>query len=55
MPPTIRSIDRPLELPDLVGACHAFVSSAGRVVPRLRDRRLSDDPRERRSGESRVL
>ncbi|MFH8350556.1 DUF6192 family protein [Streptomyces sp. NPDC018045] len=43
--PTIRKINRSLEFLDLVGACHAFVSASGRVVPRLRDHRLSDDER----------
>ncbi|WP_043464028.1 DUF6192 family protein [Kitasatospora sp. MBT66] len=41
--PAIRQIDRTVEFLDLVTACHAFVAAAGRVVPGLRDRQLSDD------------
>ncbi|MFF2432534.1 DUF6192 family protein [Streptomyces mirabilis] len=43
--PAIRAIDRSVEFLDLVTACHAFVASAGRVVPGLRDRQLGDDER----------
>ncbi|MGW2183443.1 DUF6192 family protein [Streptomyces sp. NPDC001732] len=43
--PAIRNIDRSVEFLDLVTACHAFVAAAGRVVPGMRDRQLSDDER----------
>jgi hypothetical protein len=41
--PAVRQIDRTVEFLDLVTACHAFVAAAGRVVPGLRDRQLSED------------
>lgn len=41
--PAVRNIDRTVEFLDLVTACHAFVASAGRTVPGLRDRTLSED------------
>ncbi len=34
-----------MELLDRVTACHSFVAAAGRTVPGLRDRQLSDDER----------
>lgn len=40
--PAVRSIDRSVELLDLVTACHSFVA-AGRIVPAMRDRQLGDD------------
>ncbi|MBL1109731.1 RacO protein [Streptomyces sp. 5-8] len=43
--PAIRHIDRTVEFLDLVTACHSFVAAAGRTVPGLRDRTLSDDER----------
>ncbi|MEJ8662226.1 DUF6192 family protein [Streptomyces halotolerans] len=43
--PTVRQIDRTVEFLDLVTACHSFVAAAGRVVPGLRDRQLSEDER----------
>ncbi|WP_369228615.1 DUF6192 family protein (plasmid) [Streptomyces sp. R39] len=43
--PAIRHIDRTVEFLDLVTACHSFVAAAGRTVPGLRDRVLSDDER----------
>lgn len=41
--PAVRRIDRAIEFLDLVGACQAFVAASGRIVPRLRDRTLSQD------------
>ncbi|CAM5625064.1 hypothetical protein SCYAM73S_06863 [Streptomyces cyaneofuscatus] len=41
--PAVRNIDRTVEFLDLVTACHAFVAAAGRTVPGLRDRTLSED------------
>ncbi|RST20770.1 RacO protein [Streptomyces sp. WAC04770] len=41
--PAVRNIDRTVEFLDLVTACHAFVAAAGRTVPGLRDRNLSED------------
>ncbi|MGN5392579.1 DUF6192 family protein [Streptomyces sp. JL7001] len=43
--PAVRQIDRTVEFLDLVTACHSFVAAAGRTVPGLRDRQLSDDER----------
>ncbi|WP_337819384.1 DUF6192 family protein [Streptomyces werraensis] len=43
--PAVRQIDRTMELLDRVTACHSFVAAAGRTVPGLRDRQLSDDER----------
>ncbi|MER8225407.1 DUF6192 family protein [Streptomyces sp. NPDC094143] len=43
--PTVRHIDRSVEFLDLVTACHSFVAAAGRTVPGLRDRTLSEDER----------
>lgn len=45
-PPVIRSIDRALEFLDMVGACHKFVASTGRLVPLLWGRELPQDSRE---------
>lgn len=41
--PAVRNIDRTVEFLDLVTACHSFVAAAGRTVPGLRDRTLSED------------
>lgn len=41
--PAVRNIDRTVEFLDPVTACHAFVAAAGRTVPSLRDRTLSED------------
>ncbi|MFF0465793.1 DUF6192 family protein [Streptomyces mexicanus] len=41
--PAVRNIDRSIEFLDLVTACHSFVAAAGRTVPGLRDRQLSED------------
>lgn len=43
--PTIRRLERSIEFIELVGAFHALVTTAGRIVPRLRDRTLSDEER----------
>jgi hypothetical protein len=43
--PTVRRIEHAMEFLDLVSACHSFVANAGRIVPRLRNRRLSEDER----------
>ncbi|MFJ6438850.1 DUF6192 family protein [Streptomyces sp. NPDC091416] len=43
--PAVRNIDRTVEFLDLVTACHSFVAAAGRTVPGLRDRQLSEDER----------
>jgi hypothetical protein len=43
--PAVKNIDRSVEFLDLVTACHAFVATAGRVVPGMRDRQLGDDER----------
>lgn len=41
--PAVQRIQHAMEFLDLVGACQRFVSGCGRVVPRLRDRTLSED------------
>ncbi|MGP4085565.1 DUF6192 family protein [Streptomyces sp. KR55] len=43
--PTVRGLQRSIEFIELVGAFHALVTAAGRIVPRLRDRHLTDDER----------
>jgi hypothetical protein len=40
--PAVKNIDRSVEFLDLVTACHAFVATAGRVVPGMRDRQLGE-------------
>lgn len=40
--PAVKKIDRTVEFLDLVTACHSF-AAAGRTVPGLRDRTLSED------------
>ncbi|GGP78274.1 hypothetical protein GCM10010214_62210 [Streptomyces abikoensis] len=41
--PAVKKIDRTVEFLDLVTACHSFVAAAGRTVPGLRARNLSED------------
>ncbi|MFF5523203.1 DUF6192 family protein [Streptomyces coeruleorubidus] len=41
--PAVNRIEHAIEFLDLVGACQRFVATTGRVVPQLRDRRLSSD------------
>ncbi|WP_327733146.1 DUF6192 family protein [Streptomyces nojiriensis] len=41
--PAVKQINRTVEFLDLVTACHSFVAAAGRAVPGLRDRQLSED------------
>ncbi len=43
--PAVERVAHAMEFLDLVGACQRFVAGCGRVVPQLRDRRLSDDER----------
>ncbi|WP_306454792.1 DUF6192 family protein [Streptomyces sp. Ag82_O1-15] len=43
--PVVRQLRHTVEFLDLVGACHSFVSSAGKVVPSLQGRPLSGDER----------
>lgn len=43
--PTVRRLQHSIEFIELVGAFHALVTAAARIVPRLRDRHLSDDER----------
>ncbi|WP_067057469.1 DUF6192 family protein [Streptomyces sp. FXJ1.172] len=44
--PDVRRINHALEFLDLAGACQRFVAAAGRIMPSLRERRLSEDERE---------
>lgn len=41
--PAVKQINRTVEFLALVTACHSFVAAAGRAVPGLRDRQLSED------------
>lgn len=41
--PAVNRIEHAIEFLDLVGACQRFVTTTGRIVPQLRDRRLSGD------------
>jgi len=43
--PVVRQLQRTSEFLDLATACHSFVATAGRVVPGLRGRTLSEDER----------
>ncbi|MER6162930.1 DUF6192 family protein [Streptomyces sp. NPDC001868] len=44
--PVVRQLDRTIDFLDLIGACHKFVAATGRLVPKMRGRRLSEDERE---------
>lgn len=44
--PAVRQIEHTLEYLDLVGSCHQYVATLGRLVPRLRDQDFSEDERE---------
>jgi hypothetical protein len=44
--PAVRQIEHTIEYIDLVGSCHAFVATLGRLVPRLRGQEFSEDERE---------
>ncbi|GGP78133.1 DUF6192 family protein [Streptomyces abikoensis] len=44
--PAVRKIEHTVEYLDLVGSCHQFVATLGRLVPRLRGQEFSDDERE---------
>ncbi|MEU7106599.1 DUF6192 family protein [Streptomyces stramineus] len=53
--PAVRKIEHTIEYLDLVGSCHQFVATLGRLVPRLRGQEFSDDEREHvRRGVTRV-
>ncbi|UQA96602.1 DUF6192 family protein [Streptomyces halobius] len=44
--PAVRAIEHTMEYLDLVASCHQFVASLGRLVPRLRGQKFTDDERE---------
>ncbi|KJY41437.1 hypothetical protein VR41_12600 [Streptomyces sp. NRRL B-1568] len=44
--PAVRKIEHTIEYLDLVGSCHQFVATLGRLVPRLRGQEFSEDERE---------
>lgn len=44
--PAVRQVEHSMEYLDLVGSCHQFVASLGRLVPRLRDQEFTEDERE---------
>ncbi|MEV6654952.1 DUF6192 family protein [Streptomyces sp. NPDC051219] len=43
--PAVRKIEHTIEYLDLVGSCHSYVASIGRLVPRLRGQEFTDDER----------
>lgn len=44
--PAVRKIEHTIEYLDLVGTCHGFVATLGRLVPRMRGQESTDDERE---------
>ncbi|WP_409468674.1 DUF6192 family protein [Streptomyces sp. HC307] len=44
--PAVRAIEHTIEHLDLVGSCHSFVATLGRLVPQLRGQQFTDDERE---------
>jgi hypothetical protein len=44
--PAVRAIEHTIEYLDLVGSCHGFVATLGRLVPRLRGQEFTEDERE---------
>ncbi|WP_307865994.1 DUF6192 family protein [Streptomyces smyrnaeus] len=44
--PAVRRIEHSMEYVGLVGSCHQFVATLGRLVPRLRGQEFSEDERE---------
>jgi hypothetical protein len=44
--PAVRAIEHTIEYLDLVGSCHGFVATLGRLVPQLRGQEFTEDERE---------
>ncbi|MFF4309677.1 DUF6192 family protein [Streptomyces sp. NPDC001507] len=44
--PAVRKIEHTIEYLDLVGSCHSFVATLGRLVPQMRGQEFTDDERE---------
>ncbi|MEV7535388.1 DUF6192 family protein [Streptomyces hydrogenans] len=44
--PAVRKIEHTIEYLDLVGSCHQYVATLGRLVPRLRGQEFTEDERE---------
>lgn len=44
--PAVRRIEHTIEYLDLVGSCHSYVATLGRLVPRMRDQQFREDERE---------
>ncbi|MFF0066505.1 DUF6192 family protein [Streptomyces sp. NPDC005279] len=44
--PAVRKIEHTIEYLDLVGSCHSYVATLGRLVPRMRGLEFTDDERE---------
>ncbi|WJY43285.1 DUF6192 family protein (plasmid) [Streptomyces sp. P9-2B-2] len=44
--PAVRAIEHTIEYLDLVGSCHGFVATLGRLVPQLRGQAFTEDERE---------
>ncbi|GGP73000.1 DUF6192 family protein [Streptomyces sindenensis] len=43
--PAVRRIEHTIEYLDLVGSCHSYVATLGRLVPRMRGQEFTDDER----------
>lgn len=44
--PAVRKIDHTIEYLDLVGSCHQFVATLGRLVPKLRGQEFTEEERD---------
>ncbi|MFF0164067.1 DUF6192 family protein [Streptomyces sp. NPDC005263] len=44
--PAVRAIEHTIEYLDLVGSCHGFVATLGRLIPQLRGQEFTEDERE---------
>ncbi|MFI5809252.1 DUF6192 family protein [Streptomyces sp. NPDC051561] len=44
--PAVRKIEHTIEYLDLVGSCHSYVATLGRLVPRMRGQEFTEDERE---------
>ncbi len=44
--PAVRKIEHTLVYVDLVGSCHGFMATLGRLVPKTRGQQFTDDERE---------
>ncbi|MFV2117108.1 DUF6192 family protein [Streptomyces sp. Act-28] len=44
--PAVRAIEHTIEHLDLIGSCHSFVATPGRLVPQLRGQEFTEDEHE---------